>query len=522
MAVSGRVLGATALVVAGVLAAGVAGQLPAFGVVDLSQVATPTSARQSLVCPGPAIAVGADPADANALTATDKPSRVAGTAGGTTPTTVALGRGGVKGGSAPRALAAPAAARSGALAAAQLDQVSLGDAAGLVATSCTVPESDVWFAAGATSTGRTTVLMLANASSVDAQVGVRVWTENGAVDSASFSELVVPARGRTAVSLAGIAPSAGGIVVRVTSTGGRVGAALEQRTVRGLESGGLDMTGPTTEPALEQVVPGVRVLDAAAVAQASQADDYADLQTVVRVLVPGSAATDVSITATPDAGGQPITLGRRVASGVVTDFPVTGLADGTYTIRVSAKRPVVTGVRSAVVGDVSGSTTPDQTTTTGSATSSGTGTGAAVGTDAGLVGGAGPVDTSTGTSSTGTSSTNADAAATSTARGIDFAWFAAAPELSATAAVAVVGAPSPVLSIVNPGAARSVQLSGSVTQTVRVPAKGAVAVPVTPGVIVLRGAVGLRAAVSYAGPDALAGYPVAAADQEARAVRISP
>jgi hypothetical protein len=516
VAVNARIIGATALVAAGVLAAGVVGQLPAFGVVDQAQVETPSSAPQSLVCPGPAIAVGADPSDANALTATDKPSRVSGTVNGTTPRTVALGHGEVAGGSAPRALSAPAASVAGALAGAQLDQVTLGDAAGLVATSCTVPESDLWFAAGATSTGRTTVLTLANASSVAAEVGVRVWTENGPVDSASFSELVVPARSRKAVSLAGVAPSAGGTVVRVTSTGGRVGAALEQRTVRGLESGGLDMTGPTTAPALAQVVPGVRVLDAAAVAQAARTDDYADLQTVVRVLVPGSTGTDVSITATPDSGGQPVTLGRHVAGGVVTDFPVTGLADGTYTVRVSAKRPVVTGVRSAVVGDVGASTTPDGSTSTAGATGSGTTSSTAVGTDAGLVGGNGPVDTSTGSSSATT-----DTSSTSTARGIDFAWFAAAQPLSATSAVAVVSAPTPLLSIENAGAARTVTLSGAVRRTVRVPANGAIAVPVTRGVIVLHGAGGLRAAVSYAGSGAVAGYPVAAADQEARAVRIT-
>ena len=356
------------------------------------------------------------------------------------------------------------------------------------------------------------MLTLANASPVAAEVGVRVWTENGPVDSAAFSELVVPAKGRIAVSLAGIAPSSGGIVVRVTSTGGRVGAALEQRTVRGLESGGVDLTGPTAEPATEQIVPGVRIADSAAVASAARADDYADLQTVVRVLVPGSAATDVSITATPDAGGQPLTLGHRVAGGVVTDFPVTGLTDGTYTIRVSATLPIVTGVRTSVVADANGSTTP--TDTSGTTDSGATGS-SAVGTDAGLVGGDGPVDTS-GT----TTSSTTDASATSTARGIDLAWFAAAPKLSDTAAVALVGAPSPVLSIAGDGAARTVKLTGAVTQTVRVPAKGAVAVPVSRGVIVLHGADGLRAAVSYAGADAIAGYPVAASDQQAHAVRI--
>lgn len=518
MAVNGRIIGATVLVVAGALAAAVAGQLPAFGVVDQSQVATPSSAPQALICPGPAIAVGADPAKANALTATGSPSRVAGTVGGSKPKTVALGRGAVSGGAQPRALSAAAATKTGALAGAQVEQVTVGDAAGLVATACSVPQSDVWFAAGATSTGRTTVLTLANASPVDAEVGVSVWNENGPVDAASFSRLVVPGKGRTAVSLAGVAPSSGGTVVRVTSTGGHVGAALEQRTVRGLESGGLDMTGPTTAPALEQIVPGVRVSNAAAVASAARADDYADLQTVVRVLVPGPTATDVSITATPDGGGQPVTVGRHVSAGVVTDFPITGLADGTYTIRVSAKQPLVTGVRTSVVGDVSGSVTPTNSAPTGTGTTPGSST--AVGSDAGLVGGVGPVGTS-GTSSSSTSSSSAGASATSTARGIDLAWFAAAPALTSTAAVAVVDAPSPMLTIASTGSAATVRLTGAVNRTVKVPAKGSVAIPASRGIVVLHGASGLRAAVSYAGADAIAGYPVVAADQQAQRIRIT-
>ena len=515
MAVNRRIIGATTLVTAGVFAAAIVGQLPAFGVADRAQTVTPSSAPQSLVCPGPAVAVGADPTDAAALTATGTPSRTSGTVGGTKAKGSSLGRGSVKGGAAPRVLTAPAASSAGALAAAQVEQVTTGDASGLVAASCTVPQSDVWLAAGATTTGRTSVLTLANPFAVAAQVGVRVWSENGPVDTASFSDLVVPAKGRKAVSLAGVAPSAGGTVIRVTSTGGRVGVALEQRTVRGLESGGLDMTGPTAEPALEQVVPGVRVAGAAAVAAAQRADDYADLQTVVRVLAPGSEATEVSITATPDGGGQPVTVGRRVAGGVVTDFPVTGLADGTYTVRVAAKRPVVTGVRTAVVGDASASTTPDDSTS-GSGTGSGAGAGAAGGTDAGLVGGDGPADTSSDAPS-GAAGTGA----TSTARGIDFAWFAAAPVLSETAAVAVVDAPSPMLTLASTGEKRTVRLSGATRASVQVPAKGSIAVPVQRGLIVLRNAEGVRAGVSYAGADALAGYPVAAADQQAVPVRIT-
>lgn len=513
MAVRGRILGASGLVVAGAVAAVLVGQLPAVGRADHTLVATPSSAAQSLVCPGAAIAVGAEGTDANEFSATGRPVRTAGTVGGTKPTTTPLGRGDVSGGTAPRVLSAPAAGRVGAIAGAQSEK-AVGDAVGLVATACSVPQSDVWFAAGATTTGRTSVLTLANTSTVPAQVRVSIWTENGPVGGSSTSAFTVPARGREAISLAGIAPSAGGTVVRVASTGGRVGAALEQRTVRGLESGGIDMAVPTAAPARAQVVTGVRIAGAAAVAAAQRADDYADLQPVVRVLVPGTEATTVSITVTPDAGGQPVTLGRRVAPRVVTDFPVSGLADGTYTVRVTAERPFVTGVRTSTVSNASGSTTPADPAP---ATTPGTGSAISGGSDAGLVGGDGPADASTGSSAGGGTSSN-----TSTTRGIDLAWFSAAPPLSATAAVAVTADPSPMLSIANPGRApRTVRLSGAIDQTVVVPANGSLAVTADAGLIVLRGTDGLSAAVSYAGPRALAGYPVTPADQEARAVRVS-
>jgi hypothetical protein len=78
-----------------------------------------------------------------------------------------------------------------------------------------------------------------------------------------------------------------------------------------------------------------------------------------------------------------------------------------------------------------------------------------------------------------------------------------------------------VLTLAGTGRQRSVRLSGATRATVEVPAKGSIAVPVRHGVVVLRNAEGVRAGVSYAGADAVAGYPVAAADQEAVPVRIS-
>ena len=512
MAVMSRLASATGLVVAGILAAGVVGQLPALGVTRHGFTATPASPPQGLICPGPVVAVGAEGTTASALSATGRPVRTSGTTTGSKVTSTPLKRGGVGGGgTAPRLLSAASTVQGGALAGMQVEQVTSGDAAGLAAAACTAPVADAWLPAGATTTGRTSVLLLANPSAAAARVRLQVWTEDGPVQQVGAGEVAVPAGNRRAVSLAGLAPSAGGLVVRVVSTGARIGVALEQRTVRGLESGGVDVVGPAAAPARTQVIPGVRAASAAAVAETEREDDYGDLQPVVRVLLPGRRAADVAITVQPQGGGKPVKLGRRVAAGTVTDFPIPQLPDGIYSVRVASDRPLVAGARVSVVGDPSASTAPDASGSSGGAAS---GSSAAPGSDAGLVGGDGPVQQDSGTA-------GATGSPTSTARGIDLAWFTAARPLPASSVVAVGAAPDPQLTLVNPGPARTVRLSGATTSTLAVPAGAVLSAPVARGLVVLEGASGMTAAVTYAGAAAIAGYPVEPADQQARAVRVS-
>jgi hypothetical protein len=515
MAVTRRLLGAAGVVLAGVALAAAVGQLPAVGLERHVIVATPSSASQRLVCPGSEVAVGAAGEKASTLTGSGSPARRTGTTGGGRISTRTLGRGNVHGGTetAPRLITASAArGGKGAVAAAQAQAVADGDAAGLVASSCTVPVNTAWLAGGSTTTGRTTVVTLANASSVPAQVALRVWTDRGPIERVG-AELLVGAHSRKAVSLASIAPAAAGTAVEVLSTGGQLGVALEQRTVRGLESGGLDLTGPTAAPATDQVVPGVRIAGSAAVAAAAAAEGYADLAPVVRLLAPGTAGADVRVhvTGAAEAGGDR-TLTKRIPPGVVTDLTLAGLTDGIHTVRVTSNVPVIAGVRVSVVGDPSASTTETALPVPADGTAPTTGTGG----DRGLLG-----DTVPGTGDTGSATTTTvdPSATTSTARGIDLAWIAAAEPLGASAAVAVADGPSPNVSLANPGDRPVTARLGS--QSLTVPAGGTTSVPVEPGVVVLTRSAGLRAAVSFAGPDAVAAYPVAPADQAARPVRVT-
>ncbi|HEY8318244.1 MAG TPA: DUF5719 family protein [Amnibacterium sp.] len=536
MALTSRLLGASGVVIVGVVAAAVFGQIPALGAEDHAIVATPASAAQRLVCPGSPVAAGAAGQKASTLSADGSPSRQVGVSPAGRVATTTLGGGAVKAGSGtrPRLLTAPAAdAKHGAIAGAESQVVTTGDAAGLTATACTVPVNIAWIAAGATTTGRTSVLTLANASSVPAQVELDVWTENGPVAAVGPGQLLVGAHSRLAVSLASVAPGAAGTALRVVSTGGQLGVALEQRVVRGLESGGLDLTGPTSAPATEQVLTGLRIANASAVAAASAATGYADLQPVLRLLAPGTTAADVRISITGTTGSGKRVLTHRIEGGKVTDITLPGLTDGTYSLDVRSSRPVVAGARVATVTDASGSTTDTGngtgtgTTTTGTGTA-GTATGGTTGATDGSVAGGTSTGTDSGLLGTGGTTTNASSgisgsgATTATARGIDLAWIAAGDPLGSSATVAVASGPGATLSFANPTdhevSVRLARVSGS---TVKVPARGTAATTVKAGIGTISGANGLRAAVSYAGADALSAYPVAPADQAAHPVRVT-
>lgn len=468
---SWRSVGAVAAVLAGTAGAALVTHLPVVGAAPGGLTITPSAAVGQLVCPGAVVAVGADGGAADAVTAIGEPTRTSGVQNGARRT-IRLSDGTVVGthASAPRLVTGGAG-----LIGAQSQVVTTGDATGFVASSCRTPGSGAWFAAGSTTTGRVQVLLLTNASRVASSVATAVWTERGPA-ATTGSVLQVPARSTRAVPIASLAPGAAAIALHVTSTGGLITASVEQRIVRGLESGGVDLSGATTAPATVQVVPGIRILHGSAVAAASSEQDSGDLAPVVRVLVPGTAGADVRVTAAGAdgvAGGA--AAGRHVEGGTVTDLPLGGLTDGTFTVTVRSSRPLIAEVRAAVIDAAAASATD------------------------------GGVDSPTAPPVTGSG------------RGIDTAWFAAAPALGATTPAAVPDGPGARLSLTNPTAVSAhLTLRGSTAATVEVPAGRTVAVPVSRGLLTITGTDGLRGALSWAGDGALAGL---ALQRSAPAVR---
>ncbi|PSL38806.1 hypothetical protein CLV49_2435 [Labedella gwakjiensis] len=319
--------------------------LPDIGGAPASVTVEPVAADQSRVCTGSLIELGQDAAAATAATSVGSPVVVAGDGvdGAATSSTLAApddsaGREG------PTVLSAEPSDGDSVLAGAQSQSVELERLSGFSASSCTETAAESWLVGGSTDVGQTTVLTLANPSTVDASVSLEVFGESGAVDASGASGIVVAAGSQRIISLAGIAPNLLIPVVHVTSVGAPVAAALQQSAVRSITPEGVDVVGPSASPADSQIIPGFIVPSSRPV---DRADGYDFRVPGVRVLAPGGFDAQVTVVARASDGtlSEPRTV--TTAAGTVTDVPLDDLAPGEYTLLVTSDQPVTSAGHSA-------------------------------------------------------------------------------------------------------------------------------------------------------------------------------
>jgi Family of unknown function (DUF5719) len=328
--------------------------LPSVGTSAVSKTIDPVPTSQQLVCPGGLVRIAtASGKGANTSSSLGDPSVVGGASPGTVdPSSFPLSDAGTgKTLAAPRRLTTLGSAGSALESGAQSQTVATTEFTGLTSAACASALDDVWLAGGATSVGRTTLLLLANPTDVPATVSVQIFGENGAVTAPGMTGIPVPVGGQRVLSLAGFAPGLVSPVVHVTSTGGQVVANLEQSVTRGLAPGGMDFVGTEANPETTTVIPGVVLAGTAAVQAQLGQNGFDDLQTTLRVYLAGTKPTAVSVSVVSETGA---TTGKAIRAtvqpGVVTDLPLDQLSDGSYTIIVTAKRPLIASVRVSTAG----------------------------------------------------------------------------------------------------------------------------------------------------------------------------
>ncbi|WBU37797.1 DUF5719 family protein [Homoserinibacter sp. YIM 151385] len=468
--------GALALVV---LAAGLL-PLPELRAEPVGEEIVPVAAPQQRVCTGSALRLGDESGqDAGTASPIGRPAADDAAEGGQLERR-ALGGGGP---SSPQLLSLDAGADA-LLSGAQSQEVESSDIDGLAASACGEPTSSAWIAAGATTVGRTSLLVLDNPTEVEATVDLRIWGEAGEVSAAGLRGIVVAPGDRRVLPLAGFARDVASPVLHVQASGGQVVPVLQQSTLRAVDPGGLEVTGESTAPATEQVIPGIAVAAVESTQRALGRDGYDDLETVVRIGVPGDEDATVQLSVLPvegsdgvvgdgeggGAGGSASQI--EVRAGTTLDVPLEELGSGRYTVALSSDQPIVAGARSA----------------------------------------------------TATAVASGDALAAPVS---DFAWFPAAAPLEGPVLVTAADGPAPVLVLDSRDAEpRTVTLTDRETgeeQQVEVPAGGSAMRSLAPGGgVLLADADGIRASVALVGDGRIAAYAVSPANPVSGPIVIRP
>jgi hypothetical protein len=489
------VLGCIAVAaVLAVVAAAIFLPVPSLRSAPVSTVVTPVPTTRQLVCPGGLLRLAsASGKGATTVSSIGSPRVVsAAQPGGIVDNPFAKSDAGTAGGpAAPMLLGTPAIAPGATaplLSGSQSESIKTNEFAGLASAECTAASGSTWLSGGATSVGRTTLLLLSNPTGVPAVVSIQIYGETGEITAPGMDGISVGAGAQRVLSLAGFAPDLTSPIVHVQSTGGQVVANLEQSTVRGVTPGGIDFVAGSAAPAITTVLPGVVVSGTEALQSLQGQSGFDDLQTTIRLFLPGKKAANASITVLAENGtvtGKP--LKTDLQAGSVTDLPLDQLSDGNYTVIVTSKVPVLASVR---VSTGTGAGVP----AAGSQTS-GTGTAA---TSDGSDGSEPPISTST-------SSTPSPSAT-------DFAWITPAALLTSDVLVPVGSGMQPVVHLENPtGSAETVTLAAvsgaSITKTV--PAHRAIAIAVVAGrVYRMSGYTKLYASVSGTGAAQVTSYGV--------------
>lgn len=223
-----------------------------------------------------------------------------------------------------------------ALSASQSVSLSTDASTGLSATNCTQPAATQWVVGGATTIGHTLVLDVINPGQAAARVNFEVYGIDGAVVP-GIAEVVIEPGQREVISLAGVAPNANGLAVKVTATGSVVSAFLHETITDTLTPTGSEIVGSTALPSTLQSLPGIYVYgrpDADATA-------LAEIGTTLRILNPNDAAANATLTAYDEHGAVAYSEELELASMRVVELPFADVPEGEYTITLEADQPVL-------------------------------------------------------------------------------------------------------------------------------------------------------------------------------------
>ena len=239
---------------------------------------------------------------------------------------------------------------AGVLAGASYQQLDNVNVRGLALQECQEPRAETWLVGGDTTTGRQGVLSLSNPGGVAATVNVDVWGQSGPISSPLGQGILVQPGAQRVITLAGLAPNEARPVLRVSSAGTGIVAALHTSIVRGLDADGLSVITGQAPPSEMRVIPGLYGPPSEIIGPISGKEGFTDVGGALRVLSPDGPA---SVTITVVRPGQSdITTRLELDAGQVGDLSLDELGSGDYGLVLESSSPIVAGVRNSVGTDV--------------------------------------------------------------------------------------------------------------------------------------------------------------------------
>ncbi len=223
---------------------------------------------------------------------------------------------------------------SGALA--QGLEVEQTSPSGLVTAPCQAPGTDFWFAGPSATTASLIELYLMNTDTQPADVQVQALTDNGPLLGSSDTGIVVPPHGIIGQSLSKLLHGSRVVALHVSTSLGRVVAAVREDDKGGGEGTWLPVT---QAPTRSQVIPGL--------------PSSRGTRTLY-VAVPGTAAAQIKVTAITSRGSYRPTGGSGIdlAGDSATAIPLPSLSGVPAALEISSNVPVAAAV--LVPGGVSG------------------------------------------------------------------------------------------------------------------------------------------------------------------------
>ncbi|MGA1784296.1 MAG: DUF5719 family protein [Pontimonas sp.] len=247
------------------------------------------------------------------------------------------------------AVFATQASDTGFLAGTTSQNIDTPFARGYQASSCQQPRSESWLVAGSTTTGRQSVLVLANPGSVQAVVDLTLYGDSGPISAPGARGILVQPGEQRFFTLSGLAPDEASPVIRILSSGTPVTAALHVSLTRGLQPDGADVASSQAPASPERVIPGVWLEPEDVLGPILGVEGYSDVAPVLRLLAPDADTQAQVIVEKPV--GEAITSQVSLEAGRVLDVQLAELGQGYATVRIESDQPVVAGVRQSSVSE---------------------------------------------------------------------------------------------------------------------------------------------------------------------------